>query len=95
MKVENLRDRILVVPDPPETETESGLIIPVNAQERPSRGKIAQVGEGLADEKMELRVGDTAVYGKHVGVPVVIDAQLFLIMRQADVLFTIPLSNET
>ncbi len=90
MKVENLRDRILVVPDPPETETESGLIIPVNAQERPSRGKIAQVGEGLADEKMELRVGDTAVYGKHVGVPVVIDAQLLLIMRQADVLFTMP-----
>jgi len=90
MKVENLRDRILVIPDPPETETESGLIIPVNAQERPSRGKIAQVGEGLADEKMELRVGDTAVYGKHVGVPVVIDAQLLLIMRQADVLFTMP-----
>jgi chaperonin GroES len=90
MKVENLRDRILVVPDPPETETESGLIIPVNAQERPSRGKIAQVGEGLADEPMVLKEGDVAVYGRNVGVPVVVDAQLFLILRQADVLFTMP-----
>lgn len=45
-KIEPLGDRAIVQPDPPETYTQTGLIIPETAKERPQLGTVIAVGDG-------------------------------------------------
>ena len=42
-------DRVLVEPAEAETKTASGIIIPDTAKEKPQKGKIIAVGEGVKD----------------------------------------------
>ena len=58
MTVKPLSDRVLVLPNPAETTTASGLIIPDSAKEKPAAGKVVAVGPGTAEVKMEVKVGD-------------------------------------
>ena len=53
MTVKPLSDRVLVLPNPAETTTASGLIIPDSAKEKPAAGKVIAVGPGTAEVKME------------------------------------------
>ena len=39
-----------------------------------------------ADEPMELKVGDTVLYGKYSGTEITVDGKDYLMMRQSDVL---------
>ena len=38
------------------------------------------------DEPMELKVGDTVLYGKYSGTEITVDGKDYLMMRQSDVL---------
>lgn len=90
MKIKPLADRVLIEPKEAETKTVSGIIIPDNAKEKPQEGKIVAVGGGKKDEPMELKVGDTVLYGKYAGTEVnAPDGKTYLIMRQSDVLAVI------
>ena len=40
-------DRVLVQPAPAEEKTSSGIIIPDTAKEKPQKGKVIAVGDGL------------------------------------------------
>lgn len=44
------------------------------------------VGSGKKDEPMELKVGDTILYGKYSGTEITVDGKDYLMMRQSDVL---------
>lgn len=81
-----LEDKIEVIPDPPKTQTEAGLIIPDNAQEYPNEGTVRAVGDGIPDYPMKLKPGYRVLYSKTVGTPLLIDGVLVLIMRQSDIL---------
>jgi chaperonin GroES len=43
-------DRVLVEAAPAEQKTASGLIIPDTAKEKPQKGKVIAVGDGLKDK---------------------------------------------
>lgn len=86
MNVKPLSDRVLIQPSAAEEVTASGIIIPDSAKEKPLRGIILAVGPGTKDEAMQLKPGDTVLYGKYAGTEVEIDHEKVLIMRQADVL---------
>ena len=86
MNVKPLADRVLIQPTPAEEVTMSGIIIPDSAKEKPLKGTVLAVGPGTKDEKMELKAGDTVLYGKYAGTEVEIDGEKVLIMRQNDVL---------
>jgi chaperonin GroES len=43
------------------------------------------VGNGTKDEEMELKVGDTVLYGKYAGTELEFEGKKYLIMRQSDV----------
>ncbi len=72
-----LADRVLVEPEPAQTQTQSGLYIPQTAQERPPRGTILAAGVGCK----ELRAGDRVIYNKGAGV----ELEYGLVMRESDV----------
>ncbi|NLI71517.1 MAG: co-chaperone GroES [Bacteroidales bacterium] len=86
MKIKPLADRVLVKPAPAEEETESGIIIPDSAKEKPQRGEVLAIGSGTKEEEMVVKKGDTVLYGKYAGTELEWEGEKYLIMRQSDIL---------
>jgi chaperonin GroES len=89
MKFKPLHDRLLLKPVTAETRTKGGLIIPDTAQEKPMQGKVVAVGKGrrLEDgrlQPLDVKVGDTVIYGKWSGTEVKIDGEDHVIMKEED-----------
>ena len=89
--VRPLEDRILIKPIEPETKTTSGLFFPESAKERPMQGTVVSVGPGLLLENGERAVinvkkGDTVVYGKYAGTEIEIKNTKHMIMRESELL---------
>ena len=80
-----LADRVLVEPAAAEEKTASGIIIPDTAKEKPQTGKIIAVGNGTSDYKMNVKVGDSVLYGKYSGTELSIDGVDYLIMKESDI----------
>ena len=89
MTVKPLSDRVLVLPNPAETTTASGLIIPDSAKEKPAAGKVIAVGPGTAEVKMEVKVGDVVMYGKYAGTELQYEGEDYLVMKQSDIIAVI------
>lgn len=89
VKIKPLEDRVLVEPQAAEAKTASGIIIPDSAKEKPQRGKVVAVGAGNKDVQMQVKVGDTVLYGKYAGTELSVDGKDYLIMRQSDILAVI------
>ena len=86
-----LHDRVAVRRLGEEDKTAGGIIIPDTAQEKPSEGKIVSVGPGTRDKDgnlvpLELKVGDTILFGKWSGTEARIDGEELLIMQESDVM---------
>ena len=91
MKLRPMHDRILVQRVEEETTTKGGIIIPDSAKEKPAEGKVIAVGNGKIGEDgkriaLEIKAGDTILFGKYSGTEVKIDGEEHLIMREDDVL---------
>jgi chaperonin GroES len=82
-------DRVLVQPAPAEEKTSSGIIIPDTAKEKPQKGKVIAIGDGLEDKPVTVKVGDSVLYGKYSGTEITIDGKDYLIMRNSDIFGTI------
>lgn len=79
-------NKIIVEPVPAEEKTASGIIIPDSAKEKPQAGKVIAVGAGKKEEPMEIKVGDTVLYGKYSGTEINVENKNFLVLSQSDVL---------
>ncbi|MEC8727815.1 MAG: co-chaperone GroES [Candidatus Puniceispirillales bacterium] len=91
MKFRPLHDRVLVERVEQETKTASGIIIPDTAKEKPMQGVIKAVGSGNRDETgklvpLDVKAGDSVLFGKYSGTEVKIDGTEYLIMRESDIL---------
>jgi len=87
MKPQPTGTRLLVIPEKPKEETESGLLIPKQALEKPQRGIVAFAGPGTPDEPIEILVGMTVVYGVNSGRSITEDGHEYVIVKQSDVLY--------
>ena len=85
MNIKPLADRVLVLPAPAE-EKVGGIIITDTAKEKPQRGRVIAIGQGIKDEAMVLKENDTVLYGKYAGTELEYEGEKYLIMRQSDVL---------
>ncbi len=85
-------DRVIVKPNAAETITKGGIIIPDTAQEKPQQGTVVAVGPGkYADSTgtlipMTTTVGDEVYYGKYAGTEITLDGEIYMIMRESDIL---------
>jgi chaperonin GroES len=82
-------DRVLVEPAAAETKTAGGLYIPDTAKEKPVKGKVIAVGDGLKDKPVTVKVGENILYGKYAGTEITIDGKEYLIMRNSDIFGTV------
>ena len=90
MKFRPLHDRVVVKRLEEDTKTAGGIIIPDTAKEKPQQGKIVAVGPGGRDETgkvtpLDVKAGDTVLFGKWSGTEVKIDGEDLLIMKESDI----------
>lgn len=85
MNIKPLGDRVIIEPAAAEEKTASGIIIPDTAKEKPQQGKVIAVGNGLPDEPLTVKKGDTVLYGKFSGTEVNINDKVYLMMRESDI----------
>ena len=91
MKFRPLHDRVVVRRIDAEAKSAGGIIIPDTAQEKPSQGEIIAVGPGGRDESgklipIDLKVGNTVLFGKWSGTEVKIDGEDVVIMKETDIM---------
>lgn len=93
-KLKPLGDRVLVRRIDAETMSPGGIIIPGNAQEKPTRGVVMAVGPGALDRRtgaripMSVKAGDEIIFGKYTGSEIRHEEQELLIVRE-DELFAV------
>lgn len=91
MNFHPLHDRVLVERIEEEV-TAGGIVIPDNAKEKPSRGKVVAVGKGKRCEKtgeccpLDVKVGDEVLFGKYSGTEVKVAGKEYLVMREDDIM---------
>jgi chaperonin GroES len=91
MKLQPLGDRVVVKPkDEDEVTTQSGLVIPDTAKEKPQLGEVLAVGPGDFQEgeriPMDVSVGDLIFYSKYGGTEIKYEGEEYLILSARDVL---------
>ena len=92
MNLKPLEDRIVVRPNEAEETTVSGIVIPDTAKEKPQFGEVLAVGPGRRSEQtgelipVDVKAGDTVVYGKYGGTEITVDDEDLLILTSRDVL---------
>ena len=89
MSLRPLHDRILVRRIDAAEQAKGGIIIPDTAKEKPQKGKVIAIGDGLEDKPVTVKVGDKILYGKYSGTEITIDGKEYLIMRNSDIFGTI------
>ena len=79
--IKPLGDRVVIEPSKQLEKTESGIILPDTAQEKPQEGKVLAVGDCLYINKDDL-----VLYPKYTGTEVTHEGQDVLIMSEKEVL---------
>jgi chaperonin GroES len=91
MKFRPLHDRVVVRRIDAEEKSAGGIFIPDTAKEKPQQGEVIAVGPGARDEHgkltpLDVKAGDTVLFGKWSGTEVKIDGEELLIMKESDIM---------
>jgi len=91
MKVRPLHDRIILQRIEEGEQRVGGIIIPDTAKEKPQQGKVVAVGKGKIEKDgkvtpLDVKAGDTVLFGKYAGQEIKVDGEEYLIMREEEIL---------
>jgi len=81
MNFQPLGKRVLVKRVEEATTTMSGIIIPDNAQEKPSRGEVVAISK----EVTELANGNQVLFGKYAGNEVSFEGTKYMVLEVDDI----------
>jgi len=90
--VKPLHDKILVIRDEAESQTESGIFLPESSKDKPKTGVIQAVGDGALNtdtgERIPLTVkkGDRVIFSSYAGTELKLNDEKVLIMSEDDIL---------
>ena len=90
MKLRPLHDRVIVKRLEEERVSAGGIVIPDSAAEKPSRGKVIAAGPGKVNDEgkvrpLDVKAGDTIMFGKWSGTEVKVDGEELLVMKEEDI----------
>jgi chaperonin GroES len=92
MNVRPLHDRLIVQRLGEDDEQRvGGIIIPDTAKEKPQQGKVIAAGKGKIEKDgkvtpLDVKVGNTVLFGKYAGQEIKLDGEDYLIMREEEIL---------
>ena len=87
-----LDDRVVVRRLEAEEKTAGGIVLPDTAKEKPQKGEVLAVGPGALSKTtgkripMEVKPGDTVLFGKYSGNEVELEGDEVVIVRMDDIL---------
>src|SRR5439155_26929065 len=90
-KVRPLHDRVIIERIDEGEQKVGGIIIPDTAKEKPQQGKIIAAGKGKIEKDgkvtpLDVKAGDTILFGKYAGQEIKVDGNEYLIMREEEIL---------
>jgi chaperonin GroES len=91
MKVRPLHDRVIIERIEEGEQNVGGIIIPDTAKEKPQQGKVIAAGKGKIEKggkvtPLDVKAGDTILFGKYSGQDIKVDGNEYLIMREEEIL---------
>jgi len=94
LKIRPLHDRVIIKRQEEERTSPGGIVIPDSATEKPIKGSVVAVGKGKILENgdvrpLDVKVGDTVLFGKYSGTEVKMDGDELLVMREEDIMAVI------
>ena len=88
--IKPVADRVLIKMIEGEEKTQSGLILPSDAKEKPQIAEVIEVGPGINEEgkevKMYIKKKDKVIVSKYSGTEVKYEGEDYLIVKQDDIL---------
>ena len=86
-----LHDRVIVRRIDEGEQKVGGIIIPDTAKEKPQQGRVIAVGKGKTEKDgkvtpLDVKEGDTVLFGKYSGQEIKLDGEEYLIMREEEIL---------
>ena len=87
-----LVDHILVEPTQAETTTASGIILPTDNKEKPSKGKVialpkdAKYIKDWLEITIDLVIGDTVYFTKYAPDEIELDGKTYLVIKHSSLL---------
>ncbi|CAC9624793.1 Heat shock protein 10 kDa family chaperone GroES [uncultured Gammaproteobacteria bacterium] len=90
MNIRPLHDRVVVRRSEEEKTTESGLIIPGSASEKPLEGVIVAVGNGRKNDNgdvitLDVKIEDKVLFGQFAGTEIKVKGETLLVMSESDI----------
>ena len=91
MNIRPLNDRVVVRRKEEETTSAGGIILTGSAKEKPNQGEVIAVGPGKVLDNgdvraLDLKVGDTVVFGRYADSNTIKDADgELIIMNESDI----------
>ena len=91
MHMKPLHDRIIVQRLEEAAQGPGVIVIPDSAKEKPQRATVIAAGDGKTNDDgervpLDVKAGDTILFGKYSGQEIKLDGVEYLIMKEADVL---------
>jgi len=91
MNIRPLHDRVILKRMEEETTSPGGIVIPDSAAEKPVRGEIVAAANGKRLDSgevipLDVKVGDTVLFGKYSGTEVKVNGDDLLVMREEDIM---------
>lgn len=78
---EPLADRLVVVADEVREQTDGGIIVAPQAQDRPTTGVVESCGDGVT----RVKVGDRVCYAAWSGTEYLAGGRTYLILRESEI----------
>jgi chaperonin 10 Kd subunit len=91
MAIRPLHDRVVIKRVEAEEKTQSGIVLPGTAAEKPDIGEVISVGPGKLLEngnvqELSVKTGDRVLFGKYSGQTVKVDGEEYNVVREEDIL---------
>lgn len=90
MNIRPLYDNVVIKRQEQEQVSAGGIVLPGSAKEQPNQGEVVAVGNGrLLDNgevsALQVKVGDTVVFGQYSGNTIKVDGDELIIMRENEI----------
>lgn len=89
MNLKPIGERVVIKKLEAEKKTESGIVLPESAQEKPQYAEIVAISQDILndeDKKDSLKVGDKVIYSQYAGTDVKIEKEDYVVIAYKDVL---------
>lgn len=90
MQLKPLGERVVLKQQEAEEKTQSGIILPDSAKEKPQTAVVIAVGPGSEkngkETEMQVKEGDRVIYSQYSGTDVKLEDEEYIIVNQSDII---------